>query len=89
MYTVGHWIEITAGTYRGWRGVVTEIDIAALHAPCVRLHLDPGREPVASPVELDLRNHTDAKLVCIAPGENPFDPPVPVAAGTSSAQQAQ
>ena len=46
MYTVGHWIEVTSGTYRGWRGVVTDIDIAALHAPAVRLHLDPGREPV-------------------------------------------
>jgi HD-GYP domain-containing protein (c-di-GMP phosphodiesterase class II) len=26
MYTVGHWIEVTAGTYAGWRGVVTDID---------------------------------------------------------------
>jgi putative nucleotidyltransferase with HDIG domain len=75
MYTVGHWVEVRTGTYRGWRGVVTGIDISALHAPTLRLHLDPGREPTSSPVELDLRKDTDVKIVCIPPGESPFDPP--------------
>jgi putative nucleotidyltransferase with HDIG domain len=83
MYTVGHWIEVTTGTYRGWRGVVTEIDITALHAPSIRLHLDPQREPVTSPVELDLRQSTDVRVACIPPGENPFDPPSALAAGAA------
>jgi len=84
---VGHWIEVTSGTYRGWRGVVTEIDIAALHAPSIRLHLDTDREPVNTPVEIDLRQHTDVKIVCIPPGVNPFDPPM--ALGANGTKQAQ
>ena len=28
MYAVGHWVEVTSGEYEGWRGVVTEIDVA-------------------------------------------------------------
>jgi putative nucleotidyltransferase with HDIG domain len=87
MYTVGHWIEVTTGEYRGWRGVVTDIDIAALHAPAIRLHLDTDREPVNSPVEIDLRQETDVKIVCIPPGVNPFDPPMAMA--VNNAQQAQ
>ena len=75
MYAVGHWIEVKTGAYLGWRGVVTNVDIAALHAPSIRLHLDPSREPVASPVEIDLRQDRDVKIVCVPPGENPFDPP--------------
>jgi putative nucleotidyltransferase with HDIG domain len=89
MYTVGHWIEVTTGEYAGWRGIVTNIDIAALHAPSIRLHLDPQREPVASPVEIDLRRQTDVRIVCVPPGENPFDPPKDVAAGVTGSPQAQ
>jgi hypothetical protein len=84
MYTVGHWVEVSAGTYRGWRGIVTDISIAALHAPSIRLHLDPLREPVSSPVEIDLQQDTDTKIVCIPPGENPFDPPKSVMADATS-----
>ena len=84
MYTVGHWVEVAAGTYRGWRGIVTDITIAALHAPSIRLHLDPLREPVSSPVEIDLRQDGATKIVCIPPGENPFDPPKSVMAGAAS-----
>ena len=80
MYSVGHWIEVTSGAYRGWRGVVTRVDIAALHAPSIRLHLDPEREPVNTPVELNLRDEPDVKIACIPPGANPFDPPAPATA---------
>jgi putative nucleotidyltransferase with HDIG domain len=81
MYAVGHWIEVTSGAYRGWRGVVTGVEIAALHAPSIRLHLGPDRESVNAPVELDLRQEPDVKIACIPPGANPFDPPALVVAG--------
>jgi putative nucleotidyltransferase with HDIG domain len=71
MYAVGHWIEVTSGPYLGWRGVVTEVDVRALHAPGVRLHLDPRGEAVADPIELDLRQHEGTRLACIPPGQDP------------------
>ena len=88
MYAVGHWVEVSAGTYRGWRGIVTDISIAALHAPSIRLHLDPMREPVSSPIEIDLRQDGDTKIVCIPPGENPFDPPKSITADIATSQTA-
>ena len=47
--------EIGNGEYQGWRGVVTDVDVRALHAPSVRLLLNAGLESVAEPIELDLR----------------------------------
>lgn len=76
MYAIGHWIEVVTGPYRGWRGVVTSVDPAALHLPQVRLHLDARRNEVATPVEADLRQHADWKLVCLPPGEEPTAPPL-------------
>src|SRR3954471_10065778 len=55
MFAVGHWIEVTNGDYRGWRGVVTDIDLRALHAPAIRLHLNARGDSIADPVELNLR----------------------------------
>ena len=71
LYAIGHWIEVVSGPYHGWRGVVTHVEPATLHAPSIRLHLDARRNEVAVPVELDLRRHTDYRLVCLPPGEAP------------------
>jgi putative nucleotidyltransferase with HDIG domain len=71
MYAVGHWVEVTNGDYQGWRGVVTEVDVRALHAPSVRLHLNGAGGPVADPVDLDLRQHEGTQLTCLAPGQDP------------------
>ena len=71
IYAVGHWIEVVTGPYQGWRGVVTEVDVRALHAPSIRLHLDAKDHPLADPVELDLRKHEGTRLVCLPPGEDP------------------
>jgi HD-GYP domain-containing protein (c-di-GMP phosphodiesterase class II) len=76
MFAVGHWVEVQSGTYRGWRGVVTAVDAAALHAPTVRLHLDARREQVNVPVELDLKRLDGVHLVCLPPGEAPYAPPL-------------
>ena len=75
LYAVGHWIEVVSGPYRGWRGVVTQVDAATLHMPGIRLHLDARRDEVTVPVELDLRKHPDYQLVCLPPGEAPQAPP--------------
>ena len=71
MYAVGHWIEVTSGPYQGWRGVVAEVDVRALHAPSIRLHLDAAGESVTDPVELDLRQHEGTQLTCLPPGQDP------------------
>jgi putative nucleotidyltransferase with HDIG domain len=71
MYAVGHWIEVTNGEYQGWRGVVTEVDVRALHAPSVRLHLNADGNQITDPVELDLRQHEGTQLTCLAPGQDP------------------
>jgi putative nucleotidyltransferase with HDIG domain len=71
MFAVGHWIEVTNGDYRGWRGVVTDIDLRALHAPSIRLHLNARGSAVADPVELDLRKHEGTELACLPPGQDP------------------
>jgi hypothetical protein len=71
MYAVGHWIEVSNGEYKGWRGVVTEVDVRALHAPSVRLHLNADGGQVADPIELDLRQHEGTQLTCLAPGQDP------------------
>jgi putative nucleotidyltransferase with HDIG domain len=72
MYAVGHWIEVTSGPYQGWRGVVTEVDVRALHAPSIRLHLDDKNETLADPIELDLRKQEGMRLACIPPGQDPL-----------------
>lgn len=78
MFPVGHWIEVMSGKYRGWRGVVAELSIDALHQPVVRLLLNDRAERVATPVELDLRVHDDVKIVGLATGAVPFEAGVPV-----------
>jgi putative nucleotidyltransferase with HDIG domain len=71
MYAIGHWVEIGNGEYQGWRGVVTDVDVRALHAPSVRLLLNAGLESVAEPIELDLREYEGTHLICVPPGEDP------------------
>lgn len=70
-YWVGHWVDVTAGPYIGWRGVVTEISPYALDRPKVRLQINPQREQVADPVELDLRTDQQTMLTSIPPGVHP------------------
>jgi putative nucleotidyltransferase with HDIG domain len=73
MYPVGHWVEVLMGKYRGWRGVVCELSMDALHQPAIRLLLDDRGDRVAVPVDLDLRSHDDIKIKGLAPGEAPFE----------------
>jgi hypothetical protein len=77
MFPVGHWVEVVTGKYRGWRGVVTELSVDALHQPAIRLLLDERGDRVPTPVELDLRTHEDLKIKGLAPGEAPFELGVP------------
>jgi hypothetical protein len=51
--------------------VVTEVDVRALHAPSIRLHLNAAGDQVADPIELDLRQHEGTQLTCLAPGQDP------------------
>lgn len=78
MFPVGHWVEVVTGKYRGWRGVVTELSVDALHQPAIRLLLDERGDRVPTPVEVDLRTHEDLKIKGLAPGEAPFELGVPV-----------
>ena len=78
MFPVGHWVEMVTGKYRGWRGVVTELSVDALHQPVIRLLLDERGDRVPTPVEIDLRIHYDLKIKGLAPGEAPFELSVPV-----------
>jgi HD-GYP domain-containing protein (c-di-GMP phosphodiesterase class II) len=77
MFPVGHWVEVETGKYRGWRGVVTELSVDALHQPAIRLLLDERGDRVPTPVELDLRSQEDVKIKGLAPGEAPFELGVP------------
>lgn len=77
MFPVGHWVEVVTGKYRGWRGVVTELSVDALHQPAIRLLLDERGDRVPTPVEVDLRTHEDLKIKGLAPGEAPFELGVP------------
>jgi HD-GYP domain-containing protein (c-di-GMP phosphodiesterase class II) len=78
MFPVGHWVEVVTGKYRGWRGVVSELSVDALHQPAIRLLLDERGDRVPTPVEVDLRMHEDLKIKGLAPGEAPFELGVPV-----------
>jgi HD-GYP domain-containing protein (c-di-GMP phosphodiesterase class II) len=71
-YPIGHWIEVTAGRFAGWRGVVSHLYRGALTRPTVRFLLDAGGEALASPDDVDLRAHPDAEVVCLEPGELPL-----------------
>jgi hypothetical protein len=73
MFPVGHWIEVLTGTYRGWRGFVSEVSVDALHTPAIRLLLDDRGHHVPTPVEVDLRRHDDVKIKGLAPGDAPFE----------------
>jgi hypothetical protein len=73
MFPVGHWVEVFSGTYRGWRGVVYELSVDALHQPAIRLLLDDRGDHVPVPVELDLRVHDEIRIKGLAPGEAPFE----------------
>jgi HD-GYP domain-containing protein (c-di-GMP phosphodiesterase class II) len=72
MFPVGHWVEVLTGKYCGWRGVVSDLSIDALHKPALRLLLDDRGHRVPVPVDLDLRIH-DVKIKGLAPGEAPFE----------------
>jgi HD-GYP domain-containing protein (c-di-GMP phosphodiesterase class II) len=73
MFPIGHWIEVLTGTYRGWRGVVSELSQDALHTPAIRLILDDRGDRVPTPVDIDLRIHDDVKIKGLAPGQAPFE----------------
>jgi HD-GYP domain-containing protein (c-di-GMP phosphodiesterase class II) len=73
MFPVGHWVEVMTGTYRGWRGIVAELAMDALHQPAIRLLLDDRGDRVPTPVELDLKAQADVKIKGVAPGEAPFE----------------
>ena len=77
MFPVGHWVEVVTGKYRGWRGVVCELSMDALHQPAIRLLLNDRADRVPVPVDLDLRIHDDVKIKGMAPGEAPFEVGVP------------
>lgn len=70
-YPVGRWVQVTAGDFTGWRGVVTEVHREAVDQPSVRLMLDAGAEEVASPVELDLRVQPRTELACLETDQVP------------------
>ncbi|MGE3272972.1 MAG: HD-GYP domain-containing protein [Chloroflexota bacterium] len=77
MFPVGHWVEVVNGKYRGWRGIVAELSVDALHQPSIRLLMDDRGDRVPTPVEMDLRTHDDVKIKGLAPGEAPFELGVP------------
>src|SRR3954452_21698813 len=77
MFPVGHWVEVLTGKYRGWRGVVAELSLDALHQPALRLLLNDRGDRVPVPVELDIRLHDDVKIKGLAAGEAPFEVGVP------------
>jgi HD-GYP domain-containing protein (c-di-GMP phosphodiesterase class II) len=70
-YPVGHWIEVTQGTFTGWRGVVTQVHRGRVDEPTIRLHLDERGEAVSSPVELDTRDVDDLGLACLSADRAP------------------
>lgn len=72
-FPVGYWIEITSGTYRGWRGVVSALNHRDLQRPVVRLVLDATGRDVADPVELDLAAERHVGIECLRPGDAPHD----------------
>jgi HD-GYP domain-containing protein (c-di-GMP phosphodiesterase class II) len=73
MFPVGHWVEVVTGKYVGWRGVVAELSVDALHQPALRLLLNDRAHRVPVPVDLDLRLHDDVRIKGLAPGEAPFE----------------
>jgi putative nucleotidyltransferase with HDIG domain len=72
-FPVGHWVEVTTGPYRGWRGVVTSISADALHLPTVRLMLDDLGERAIAPVELDLKGNDGTGITGVPPGDAPWE----------------
>ena len=74
-YPVGGWVEVVAGRFRGWRGVVTAVHPVDVDRPVVRLHLDGAGEELASPIEVDTRTEPETRLVCVSS-------PVPAAVPT-------
>lgn len=71
MYPVGHWVAVTAGPWRGWRGVVTRVSPGALDRPALRLMIDDHGEAVADAVEVDLRTRPDTEISAQPPGVAP------------------
>jgi HD-GYP domain-containing protein (c-di-GMP phosphodiesterase class II) len=74
-YPVGHWVEVTTGARRGWRGVVSEVRAVDVDRPVVRLLLDADGEPLSHPDELDLRAQPDAALACLPGHQAPQQMP--------------
>jgi hypothetical protein len=73
MYPVGHWVEVLTGTYRGWRGVVSELAPEAINMPTIRLLLNERGDRVPSPVDVSLRANDDVQIRGLAPGDTPFE----------------
>ena len=61
VFPVGIDVIVTNGKYRGFRGVVSQSNPAALDRPKVRLVLDARRLPIG-PIEIDLAGEADAAL---------------------------
>ncbi|QBI18747.1 HD-GYP domain-containing protein [Egibacter rhizosphaerae] len=64
-YPIGHWVEVTAGAWSGWRGVVLAVPSYSLNQPVVRLLLDAAHEPVDDGVEVDLREDPHTRIACM------------------------
>lgn len=71
-YPVGGWVEVTAGDYRGWRGVVSAINPSKINRPQVRLLLDDRGEKRADPVTIDLELDATLSIAGLPPGQAPF-----------------
>ncbi|MCC5950059.1 MAG: HD domain-containing protein [Nitriliruptoraceae bacterium] len=72
-FPVGRWIEVTGGEFRGCRGIVTDLHLADLEHPQVRLHIGADGEALRDPVELDTRRAHDLTLRCLQAHESPTD----------------
>jgi HD-GYP domain-containing protein (c-di-GMP phosphodiesterase class II) len=68
----GTWVEVQSGIYKGWQGVVTDVPRGRVNSPTVRLLLDDRREALASPFELDIRDHAGVSLRNVSPSRLPM-----------------
>ena len=66
-FPVGRWVEVTDGSYRGHRGVVTQVHVREIDRPTIRLVLDEHGGRLLEPAELDLRHAPDVQLRCADP----------------------
>jgi hypothetical protein len=63
-YPVGMDAVITAGPYRGFRGVVAGANRRALDRPTVRLVYDAAGAPLSPPLEVHLADEPAVAITC-------------------------